>query len=146
LQGIGLFRLAGNDDDFGEAVAGDQFGEHRQPFFGGTTVRRKPQVQQHHLRAVLHKCINGPHAIFRQENLVFLAQCPFHLGANLLVVVHNQQSRQHNYKWRIRQIGNSTRNRVPLPGSLWTSMRPRWASTIILQWNMPMPMPFCLVV
>lgn len=42
--------------------------------------------------------------------------------------------------------GSSTRKVVPLPGSLWTSILPRWASTMVLQWNMPMPRPFFLVV
>src|ERR1019366_7620154 len=44
------------------------------------------------------------------------------------------------------QIGSKTRKAVPLPGSLSTSILPRWASTIILEWNIPMPIPFFLVV
>src|ERR1035438_294897 len=44
------------------------------------------------------------------------------------------------------QIGSKTRKAVPLPDSLSTSILPRWASTIILEWNIPMPIPFFLVV
>src|ERR1039457_1109770 len=45
----------------------------------------------------------------------------------------------HYSSTQFLQIGSKTRKAVPLPGSLSTSILPRWASTIILEWNMPMP-------
>ena len=42
--------------------------------------------------------------------------------------------------------GSTTSNVEPFPGSLFTSMRPLCASTIILHWNIPMPSPRFLVV
>jgi len=60
----------------------------------------------------------------------------------LLAMIEHAKHRLHAAAW----TGKSTRKVVPLPTSLSTSMRPWWASTIILHWNMPMPMPFFLVV
>ena len=43
-------------------------------------------------------------------------------------------------------IGNFTRKVVPFPSSLSTSICPLWASTIILLWKRPIPVPCFLVV
>ncbi len=39
--------------------------------------------------------------------------------------------------------GKRTKNVVPIPGSLWTSISPSCASTIVFTIESPIPVPFC---
>ena len=76
----------------------------------------------------------------RHKDLIFLAQRPFHLGANQFVVIYNQQFRFHieletlesAYARCPCNAGSKIRKAVPFPTSLSTSILPRCASTIIL--------------
>src|SRR5688500_72998 len=135
--------LPGDDDDFDERFDREQLGEGCEAFGGLAGSRWQTQVKQHHGRALGLERLDGGATIFRQANFIILAQSPLHLGTYLFVIIDDQQPGFHAASF---SIGNNTRNVVPSPGWLSTSILPSCASTTILLKNMPIPMPFFLVV
>src|SRR5439155_13089466 len=92
-------------------------------------ARWETQVKQGHRREIGLKGLERSSSVFAEMNFVLLAQRPFHLSADRLVIVYNEQPRLHTV-WLLR--GNMTRKVVPTAGSLSTKIFRRCASTIIL--------------
>ena len=120
-QRVVLFGLAAGNDNLGERILRQQLGQSRQAFLRSAGRGRQAKVQNDHHRPMLPERARRARTILGQEHFIFLRQRPFHLGANLLIIIHNQQFWFHELEVR---IGNSTRNVVPLPCSLSTSILP----------------------
>ena len=129
-QGVVLLGLAAGDDDFDERILGQQLGQGRQAFIGSARGGRQTEVQNDNRRPMVVECAGRAWPILGQQHLIITRQRPFHLGANLLVIIDNQQFRLHAPEVC---SGNNTRKVVPFPFSLSTSILPRWALTIILR-------------
>ena len=111
-------------------ILGQQLGQGRQAFIGRARGGRQTEVQNDNRRPMVVECAGRAWPILGQQHLIITRQRPFHLGANLLVIIDNQQFRLHAPEVC---SGNNTRKVVPFPFSLSTSILPRWALTIILR-------------
>ena len=123
------FSLTGDDDDLRELVDSQHLGKGSQPLGRIIGVRRKTQIEHRHRWSRGLESLERPRAALRQENLVLPVQRPFHLGADFLIVVNDEQLRLHGTS---AASGKLTRKVVPLPTALSTWMVPRLASIIIL--------------
>src|ERR1041385_5014854 len=106
-------------------------------------MRREAKIQEHNLRLFLCEPRERGRAILRFGDFEILCQRPFQLRADFLIIINNQ-----NYWLQCVPSfnGSTMRKVVPSPFFESTSILPPCASTIILLWNMPMPIPFFLVV
>ena len=120
-QRVVLFRLAAGDDDFGQGILGQQLRQSRQALIGRAGRGRQAEIQNHDPGAVFPEGGAGAGSIFGQQHIIVTHQRPFHLGANLLIVIDYQQFPFHEPEVR---SGNNTRKVVPLPFSLSTSILP----------------------
>ena len=120
-QGDGFLALAGDDNDLGEALQGQEVGQGGQTFIGIGGTGREAQVKQNDQGAGGLKGLDGAGAVFGQEDVVVLGQPPLHLSADFLVVIDDEQFLFHAGSF---WSGKSTLKTVPFCNSLSTSMRP----------------------
>ena len=122
-----LVALAGDDDHFGQRIQREQRRERRQPFVGFVGTGRKPQIEQRHRGMVGRERRHCSGTVPGHGHLVVRRERPLHLGADVLVVLHDEERR---FRHCSSLTGKLTRNVVPLPTSLSTCMPPPCAWTI----------------
>ena len=90
-QGGVPFRLAADNDNLRQGILCQQLGQRRQALIRGEGGRGQSQVQDDHQRPMGAETVDRAGAILGQEHLILICQRPFHLGADLLIVINNQQ-------------------------------------------------------
>jgi len=120
LERVFLFRLPGDDDDLRQGSRLSNSDRVAKPSWGLPGCGGRPS-QVAPTEVVPAENVDGAGAIFGQDRFVIVEQGPLHLGADLLVVVNNQQLR---FQGLVLAKDNRRRKVVPLPCSLSTSIRP----------------------
>src|SRR5687768_12437322 len=142
-HGVFLFALPADHHGTNRGVCGDQFSQQGEPFLRRSGMRGQSEINQHNLRLLLREGCHGRGAIFRFHDVELFGQRPAQLRADFLIVIDDQNQW---FQLVASLIGSTTVNVVPCPSFDSTSILPWCASTIILLWNIPMPIPFFLVV
>src|SRR5229473_3554630 len=91
-HGIGAIAIARDDDDLGIRGGGEDVLERAEPLLGRVGSGGKPQIRRHDLRRRLLDGGGGPCAISRHGHVVLVLQGVRQLGADVLVVLDDQQA------------------------------------------------------
>ena len=139
FQRRAFFLIAGNDNHLDSWIDAQQFIERLQPFRRAVGIRRQPQIQRHHAGQMLLTDRHRRRAIFRKKHLVLFRKPPFHLFANIRIIINNKDfsffflfHKHPTTAYAEGESGSSMRNSVPRPISLSTNILPPCASTIVL--------------
>src|SRR5215203_751882 len=100
-------------------------------------MRWQSEIDQNHFRFFFREGFHGRRTVLGFGDVEVSAERPAQLRTDVLVVINDQNLR---LQFKPPASGSSTRNVVPAPSFDCTSILPPCASTIILLWNIPMPM------
>ncbi len=95
LQRVLFFALPGDDDDLRVRRDGQDFAQRLESLFRAVGVGREAEVEEDDIRLGFAHALNGLLPGRSQQDFIGLRKTPFHLFADVLVVVNHQKNGFH---------------------------------------------------